>query len=250
MLKSKIISALLVMTFILMSSITSFGAAKIYTYDNLHRLTKVERSDGSVTAYQYDELGNRTLIVTTVVTVTFYCDKDHDAHIDLFADGTCVGTGCQPVLCQTTPGDDCNDSDASIYSGAVELCDSKDNDCNSGTADGSGDSWYNNPTSCGQGVCADKGLWTCSGGIKTDTCTSGQPTENPEATCSDISDNDCDNLADGADPDCYPKDYYCDNDNDGHNDSSSYGTCIGSQCQNINCQFTAGGDGRSMYYLQ
>lgn len=142
----------------------------------------------------------------------------------------------------TVGGDDCNDSDPSVNPGAADICDNNDNDCNSGTSDGTGEIWYNNPTTCGQGVCANAGLWVCSGGIKTDTCTPGEPTENPEVTCSDILDNDCDSLTDGSDPDCYPKDYYCDDDSDGHSDSSSDGTCIGSLCQDITCQFTAGND--------
>ena len=49
---------------IFLSLLLSFSivAASIttYQYDDLHRLTRVERSDGSVTVYEYDDLGNRT----------------------------------------------------------------------------------------------------------------------------------------------------------------------------------------------
>lgn len=41
-------------------------ASTQYTYDDLHRLTSIERDDGSVIYYIYDELGNRTLKVVTV----------------------------------------------------------------------------------------------------------------------------------------------------------------------------------------
>jgi len=41
-------------------NINAYGAATQYSYDDLHRLTRVERDDGSVTVYEYDDLGNRT----------------------------------------------------------------------------------------------------------------------------------------------------------------------------------------------
>ncbi len=37
-----------------------------YEYDDLHRLTRVARGDGSVTTYNYDALGNRTSKVVTI----------------------------------------------------------------------------------------------------------------------------------------------------------------------------------------
>ncbi|MFA5902496.1 MAG: PKD domain-containing protein [Desulfobacula sp.] len=43
----------------------------LYQYDDLHRLTRVERSNGAITIYNYDELGNRTSkIVTSNTTLT------------------------------------------------------------------------------------------------------------------------------------------------------------------------------------
>lgn len=65
MLKYKLL-LLIITAFILTTSVNSFAATLSYQYDNLHRLTRVDRSDGSVTVYQYDELGNRTSKTTTV----------------------------------------------------------------------------------------------------------------------------------------------------------------------------------------
>jgi len=56
------ISLLTIILLVLMS--TSIWAATTYQYDDLHRLTRVEYSDGSVTVYNYDDLGNRTSKVT------------------------------------------------------------------------------------------------------------------------------------------------------------------------------------------
>lgn len=46
----------------------SWASTLSYQYDDLHRLTRVERSDGTIIAYQYDELGNRTRKVVTSTT--------------------------------------------------------------------------------------------------------------------------------------------------------------------------------------
>jgi hypothetical protein len=59
----------------------------------------------------------------------YYCDDDGDGFIDILADGSCIGIGCEPVGCQTTAGNDCDDNDESIYMGAEEICDGQDNDC-------------------------------------------------------------------------------------------------------------------------
>ncbi len=190
MLKSKLL-LLTVIVFILLSSTISFGATITYQYDDLHRLTRVERSDGTVTVYTYDELGNRTsMIVTNPNAITYYCDKDNDTHTNSLADGTCIGIGCQPSNCQTTTGDDCNDNDASIYSGAPELCDNKDNNC-----DGQVDENLTRPTICGVGACSgNTGIETCTNG------TWGNNTCNPLAgatpdVCDGV-DNDCDGQVD------------------------------------------------------
>jgi len=64
----------------------------------------------------------------------YFCDDDADSYIDSSIDGTCTGDGCVPAGCQTTPGDDCNDSNLNINPGASEVVnDGIDNDCNPAT---------------------------------------------------------------------------------------------------------------------
>jgi hypothetical protein len=55
---------------------------------------------------------------------------------------------------------------------------------------------------CGDGVCQSTGSY-CDNGTRVDvTCTPGLPPEDPEVTCGDGLDNDCDGLTDADDPDC------------------------------------------------
>lgn len=77
-------------------------------------------------------------------------------------------------------------------------CDGVDDDCD-GTAD---DDYIPTPTTCGTGVCETAGEIVCQNGSYVDTCTPGSPTENPEVSCEDNLDNDCDGATDGADTDC------------------------------------------------
>lgn len=44
-----------------------------YTYDDFNRVTKVEHSDGSVTNYTYDNLGNRTAVSVSPATSGNLC---------------------------------------------------------------------------------------------------------------------------------------------------------------------------------
>jgi PKD repeat protein len=66
MLNYKAFIAFFIVAFVLMSSIISFGATISYTYDDFHRLKQIENhSNGTVTVYYYDEVGNRTRKIVT-----------------------------------------------------------------------------------------------------------------------------------------------------------------------------------------
>jgi hypothetical protein len=164
--------------------------------DGGHTLQVQERDETG----NWSAPGSLTIVINT--TLSYYCDKDSDGHINTSIDGSCLGINCQPQGCQTTAGDDCNDNDNTIYPGAKEICDNKDNDCNPVTHDGSGEGWFNQSTTCGVGVCSNTGVLTCLNGAQVNTCTPGNPTETHEQSCSDGLDNDCDGAVDGNDSDC------------------------------------------------
>ncbi len=209
------------------------AATVTYTYDSLNRVTSVDYGDGATEDYTYDAAGNR-LTIMVKLQVDYYCDNDSDGYYDSSVDGTCSGVNCPPAGCQAMQGNDCNDSDSAIHPGAIELCDNKDNDCNSGTTDGSGESWYGNPTACGQGNCYNTGNLICTGGMQVNTCTPLIPgTEGPygNATCSDTQDNDCDGLTDTADPNCQLP--CTDNDGDGYGNPGN-ASCLNGSATDCN----------------
>lgn len=98
-------------------------------------------------------------------------DKDGDGHYPL---GSCA-----------EPADDCDDNDSTVYPGATEVCDNKDNDCNGEVdegvgADADGDGHYP-PDSCK---------------TPNDDCDDGDPATYPGASeICDGKDNDCDGEA-------------------------------------------------------
>jgi hypothetical protein len=92
---------------------------------------------------------------------------------------------------------DCAPLDPLIFTGATELCDNLDNDC-----DGTTDEFV---TSCGVGECASTGL--CSAGV--DSCSTGTPTT--EIGCNGIDEN-CNGLADDTTVDFDGDTVACDTD--------------------------------------
>jgi hypothetical protein len=130
--------------------------------------------------------------------VSYYCDNDSDGYKDASVDGSCTGAGCQPAGCQTTPGNDCNDTDAAIHPGAVEICDGKNNDCNAGTPDGSGESWYGTACDGPDTDLCKEGTYGCTAGAQSCSDTTGNTAE----VCTGGLDEDCDGKIDCADSNC------------------------------------------------
>ena len=59
---------------------------------------------------------------SSTVPVVYYCDEDMDGYIASAISGNCIGTGCEPVDCEVTVGNDCDDSTPSVY----PTCDNSD----------------------------------------------------------------------------------------------------------------------------
>lgn len=68
---------------------------------------------------------------------SWHPDSDGDKH-----GGSSSTQACAPPPGHVESGDDCDDSRASVYPGAPELCDSLDNDCDRQVDDGVGSTWY------------------------------------------------------------------------------------------------------------
>ena len=97
------------------------------------------------------------------------------------------GGSCGPV--------DCDDANGFVNPGEPEHCDGLDNDCNPGTADGSGEAWYGNPCDGPDSDFCQEGAFGCEGGAQTCSDDTGDIPD----TCDGL-DNDCNpGTPDGAD---------------------------------------------------
>lgn len=150
-------------------------------------------------------------------TDTWYVDGDGDG----YGDPSTSTTSCdKPGGSKTwvTTGGDCNDDDKTIYPGAAEVCDGKDNDCNMTVDDGCDDD--------GDGYCdADKTVIgdpsTCPNSPTgtADDCDDGRSTIHPGAASKENSsgcrkDADGDGYGDASPPSGVDPGTDCD-DNDG-----------------------------------
>ncbi len=141
-----------------------------------------------------------TEVDESVVNVDYYTDGDGDGYGDpaLF-----VVTDCVAPAGAVGNGDDCDDADANVSPGEVELCDGADNDCD-GTADvGARDAadFYLDDDGDGYGVagdseslCAGEGAYTA---VLTGDCDDANAAAYPSASeTDDDADEDCDTRVD------------------------------------------------------
>jgi hypothetical protein len=139
---------------------------------------------------------------------TYYRDADDDG----YGDPTDSTGGCDTLVGYVTDDTDCDDTESSVYPGAVELCDDLDNDCNDAIDDGASETWYADNDEDGYGTddttyegCDPPAGYVDTGGDCDDDDLFLSPGE-PEI-CDGI-DNNCDSEIDedsavlGAAPDC------------------------------------------------
>jgi len=72
---------------------------------------------------------------------------------------------------------DCDDSDDTVYPGATELCDGKNNDCDGVTADGSGEAWYGQSCDGPDSDLCDEGTYECGASAQSCSDVSGDDVE-------------------------------------------------------------------------
>jgi hypothetical protein len=161
----------------------------------------------------------------------FYADSDSDA----YGDPGVMLTACELPAGYSTDLTDCDDGDSHINPAATEVCNSKDDDCDTLIDDadssvdlGTGLDWYGDADADGYGA-SSVVVTTCdqpAGYVGDDSdCDDSDHDINPAAleVCDSL-DNDCDTLVDDADPglDTSTGDvFYSDVDGDGYGWSSA-----------------------------
>lgn len=151
----------------------------------------------------------------------YYPDFDEDT----FGDDNAATRACASPENYVDVAGDCDDSDPLTYADAEEICDERDNDCDSEVDEGATDPriWY--PDDDGDGYGTDGAtLAQCSTpdgyADSRDDCDDGDGAVNPGAfeACNDIDDN-CNGTIDSDSPDA--TEYHPDADGDGYGDAHS-----------------------------
>jgi Putative metal-binding motif len=131
------------------------------------------------------------------VTINWFIDGDGD---DYGQSGIPV-SACEAPAGYVALDGDCDDTDATVYPGAAELCNLLDDNCDGAADDGEGAYWYSDsdgdgygPDSTGVEYCSEPTGLVPLGG----DCDDADPATNPgaEEVCGDFDDDDCDGLSD------------------------------------------------------
>lgn len=169
-----------------------------------------------------------------------YLDRDGDGFgrfdTEIILSGPTASGGCTNYSDGTNPrgswvanGLDCDDDatacGAACNPDAPDICDSRDNDCDAGTADGSGDPVVG--TACDAAADSDQCLddrWSCQAGAATCINVASNDALQIEICDVDRRDEDCDGGADDLDPQGAPGTaplWYRDQDGDGYGDPAT-----------------------------
>ncbi len=158
----------------------------------------------------------------------FYADADGDG----YGDASSTLEDCAPPEGYVANDADCRDDDPTIYPGAEEVCNGKDEDCDSVADEGVTPTWYRDADGDGHGTseAATDACEAPAGYVAVaDDCDDTRADVGPDMTevCdpADLDEN-CNGLADDADPsvDTYTQSvFYQDADGDGYGDPTTFG---------------------------
>ncbi|NQV90799.1 hypothetical protein HQ487_05360 [Candidatus Uhrbacteria bacterium] len=147
------------------------------------------------------------------VTTTWYADLDGDGYgtMDM------VLEACESSSLFVDNTDDCDDTDADVYPGAVEVCNDLDDDCDGDVDEGVTTTWYADQDSDGYGGSAieAEGCEALVGFVdNTDDCDDTDPSVNPGVA--EVCGNGIDDNCDSSDDDATGSVWYRDGDGDGY----------------------------------
>ena len=151
-----------------------------------------------------------------ITFLTYYKDTDGDG----YGDASQSVSSCSAVAGYVTTAGDCNDNNAAIKPGAVEICDGVDNDCNGQIDEGIKITYYHDSDADGFGN-ASMSVQACTapaGYVSNNTdCNDNNAAVKPGAVeiCNGI-DDDCDGQIDEG----VKNTYYQDSDGDGFGKAS------------------------------